>query len=334
MQTIKELKTTIEHVIEDINQVFIVAHTKVDFDAVASSVAMSLIIKKLEKPVYIILEEDSTTIEPGSKKMIDEISNCVSIIDMNKFKRLKSEKDLLIVVDTNKDYKVCCKDFLNDFKNILVIDHHHEDEHTIKTDYIFNKPDGVSSASEVLTDLLCMFKVKYSPTVANFLLAGIYVDTKTLTKKNTFKSTINAVSKLLSRGGDISKANAYFIEDFNSDNKVNNLVSRATFMGYRVGVSLAEETERYRSEELSKAADSLLRYDADATFATGYIDDNIVSIKARSNGRIDVGSIMSELGGGGNTYSAATELPDENINAAEEKLMKILKPKFYKEETN
>lgn len=332
MQTIKDLKTTIEHVTEESNQVFIVAHSKADFDAIASCVGMSLIIKKLEKPVYIIIEEDPTIIEPGVKKMIEEINSSVSIIDMNKYKRMKSDNDLLIAVDVNKDYKVCCKDYLNDFKNIIIIDHHHEDDHTISSKYKYIKPNAVSSASEILTDLLCLFKVKYNPLIANFLLAGIYVDTNRLTKNNSYKSTISAVSKLLARGGEIPKALTYFIEDFNSDNKVNSLVSKAQFMNYRIGMSVADENERFRSEELSKAADSLLRYDADATFATGYIDDNVIAIKARSNGKIDVGNIMKELGGGGNAYSAATEVVEESLLDTSEKLMKILKPSFYKEE--
>lgn len=331
MQTIKELKNTIEHLTEESNQVFITTHIKADFDAIASSVAMSFIIKKLEKPVYFIIEEDSTTIEPGVKKMLDEISKNISIIDMNRYKKLKSDNDLLIVVDVNKDYKICCKEELDDFKNIIIIDHHYEDDHTIKTEYKYNKPDKVSSASEILTELISFFKVKIPPLVSNFLLAGIYVDTNTLTKNNTYKSTINAVSLLLSKGGEIAFAKKYFIEDFKSDNKVNALVSKAQFMNYSIGISVADENERYRSEELSKTADALLRYDPDATFAAGYIDDNVVSIKARSNGRIDVSEIMKQLGGGGNTFSAATELPDENIVNSTNNLMKILKPSFYKE---
>ena len=334
MQTIKDLKATIEHLTAESNQVFIVAHNKADFDAIASSVAMSLIIKILEKPVYIILEEDNQTIEPGVKKMIDEISDTVAIIDMNKYNRIKSDNDLLICLDVNKSYKVCCKDNLKEFKNILIIDHHHEDENTITTEYKYIKPDKVSSASEVLTDLLCIYKLKYNPAVANLLLAGIYVDTNRLTKKNSSMSTIAAVSKLLARGGDIQQALKYFVEDFNSDNKVNSLVGKAQFMNYRIGISVADETERYRTEELSKVADTLLRYDADATFAAGYIDDEVVAIKARSNGTIDVGNVMRELGGGGNTYSAATEVINENIIETTNKLVIILKPSFYKDEKN
>ena len=43
---------------------------------------------------------------------------------------------------------------------------------------------------------------------------------------------------------------------------------------------------------------------------------------------------MRELGGGGNTYSAATEVINENIIETTNKLVKILKPSFYKDEKN
>lgn len=330
MQSIKELKIVLEREIVLSNQVFIVPHKNADFDALASAIGISLIVKKLNKPVYIILEEDPTKIEPGVKKMVEDINNSVSIINLDTYKNLKSNNDLLITVDTNKDYLVCCNEYLDDFKTKILIDHHKEDEKTIKTEnkYIF---PNVSSAAEIITELLCSFKIKYSPLIANFLLAGIYLDTNKYTK-NTTSKTMNCVSKLLDKGADIIKVNEFFVSDFYSDRKVQDLVSKANFITYSIALCIADDNIEYTKEELAKVADYLLRYKVDAAFAMGKIDEEIISISARSKGKLDVSKIMQMFDGGGNTYSGATKIQDSKINDLALKLEKVIRPPFYNEE--
>ena len=87
---------------------------------------------------------------------------------------------------------------------------------------------------------------------------------------------------------------------------------------------------------MAKAADELLKFDADASFAIGRIDKGTISISARSNNNIDVGLLMRELDGGGNARSAATKIENSNIIDVEKSLIKVLRPKYYisKEETN
>ncbi len=82
-------------------------------------------------------------------------------------------------------------------------------------------------------------------------------------------------------------------------------------------------------EELAKAADYLLRYKVDASFAVGYTDDDVISISARSKGDINVGEIMGELEGGGNTFSAATRLQGRDLDDTVKSLKKIYKPSFH-----
>jgi c-di-AMP phosphodiesterase-like protein len=62
----------------------------------------------------------------------------------------------------------------------------------------------------------------------------------------------------------------------------------------------------------------------DATFAIGYVKEGLVSISARSKSDINVGNIMSELGGGGNGISAACKIETDDILAVEEQLKEIV----------
>lgn len=335
MQTLKEFKQKIDKLIQSSEQLFIVPHLGADFDAIASSIAMCLIAKKYNKPAYIILNEEPFKIEPGVKRIIDEVKNneelknYINFINLDKYHQLSSDNDALITLDVNKDYLVCCKDALSNFKDIIIIDHHNEDEHTINTQHKYIDITS-SSASEIIVDLLTMYQIKYDKSIANYLLTGIYLDSNKLTK-NISPKTMKIVSKLLEKGASIERVTEFFEEDFVSDRKVQELISKANFFTYTIASCLADPNITYTKEELAKVADYLLKYKVDAAFAIGNIDETVIAISARSKGKIDVSLIMKELQGGGNTHSAATRIENEELSEVSKKLERVIKPSFYKE---
>lgn len=327
MKNLREFKEMLEQKIKNSDQVFIVPHVGADLDAIASCIAMNYIVKKYNKPVYILLDEDPVKIEPGVKMIIDEARKNILIVSLEKYKRMSSGNDLLITCDVNKSYLVCCKDELANFNDKVIIDHHNEDANTIATDVKLIQPEK-SSTSEILSELLCLFQIKVDSFLANYLLAGIYLDTNKFTK-NAGPNTMRIVARLASKGADIARVNKYFEEDFHSDRRVQDLISKSEFYSYTVALCVGDPNEKYLKEELAKAADYLLRYKVDASFAVGYTDDDVISISARSKGDINVGEIMSELEGGGNTFSAATRLQGRELDDTVKSLKKIYKPSFH-----
>ena len=236
--------------------------------------------------------------------------------------------DLIILTDVNKNYLISLKDEVtNNANNVVVIDHHDSDKNTVDAS-LYHIDSLASSTSEILTNLLGLYKIKYSKEVANYLLSGIYLDTNKLTK-NVSPNVMKIVAKLLENGADMNVVTDWFAEDFNSDRRVQELVSRAQIITYSIATILAEEGNEYTREELAKAADYLLKYKVDASYAIGEIGDNIISISARSKERVNVGKVMQELGGGGNQYSAATKIEDSNIEEVGKQLLKTIKPPFY-----
>lgn len=336
METIKEFKNTLERVIKESEQVFIVPHIKADFDAIASCVGMYLIVKKLGKPPYIILDEPLSEMEPGVKKIIEELKiNCsdkdvFSIINTDGYNKIKGKNDVLITVDLNKAYLTGCQSYLDEFKKIMVIDHHKEDEKTIDTEYRYIDVN-VSSVSEMIAELLCCFNIKYDKRIADYLLAGIYLDTDSL-KRNVTAKTYKMISKLFEKGADIGRVNDLFVYDFVSDRKIQELIGRTEFSTYTFAIALADEGVIYTREELAKAADYLSKYATDAAFSVGHITEDEISISARSaKGLIDVGEVMQELGGGGSPFSAATKITGQTINETGKALTRVLKPRIYRE---
>lgn len=328
MKDLQGFKIELENCIKNSDQVFIAPHIGADLDAISSCIAMSYIVRKLGKSAHIVLNEDPLKIEPGVKMIIEECSKNISLINLDKYSKICSNNDLLIACDVNKTNLVCFNNSqLDNFKNIMLIDHHEEDNMTIKTDnklILTNK----SSCSEIMTELLKLFQIKLDSFLANYLLAGIYLDTNKFTK-NAGCSTMRIVANLTAKGADLTKVNRYFEEDFYSDRRVQGLVDRCDFYSYTIALCVGDKNIKYQKEELAKVADYLLKYrTVDASFAVGYTDDDVISISARSKGDINVGEIMSSLEGGGHTSSAATRLVGADLDETVKKLKKIYKPKF------
>lgn len=182
MNNLVEFKNKLEKKIKDNKQIFIIPHLGVDLDAIAASIAMHYIAKKYGKEAHIIIDEDSIKIEPGVKMIIEEVKNHISIINMSKYKVMSSDKDLLVTCDVNKINLVACRNDLDKFNDIVLIDHHNEDTNTIKADTKLILPEK-SSTSEIMAELLKQFQLKMDSFLANYLLAGIYLDTNNVNFK-------------------------------------------------------------------------------------------------------------------------------------------------------
>ena len=324
---IKNLKVNFEAKVLQADKVIIVPHNNVDFDAIGSAIGLAYIVKKLKKEPFILINDSNDSLEHGIRIVIDEAKKEYSIFNKEKYLEVKSDDDLIVLTDVNKKGRISIGDEVNNRENTIIIDHHNGDHTTLDSDNVFIDSD-ISSTSEIVTKLICLSKVKCPVNVANYLLAGIYLDTNRLSK-NVTAETMKAVAKLMEYGADLNRVNDLFLEDFNSDRRVQDLVSRVEIVTYTIATILADENMIYSREELAKAADYLLKFVADASFCVGKIDENVVSISARSREKINVGEVMEQLDGGGNQYSAATKLQDVSIQEAGKRLLKVIEPSCY-----
>ena len=327
---IKNLKVYLDSLdsMKNIENVIIVPHKNVDFDAIASAIGFSLIASKMKKNPYIVVDDNPCSIDHGVQVIMDEAKKTYPIINRDKYLQMKKDNDLIVLVDVNKKYLISLKDDIDDNSRVMIIDHHDSDENTVcaDCDYI---DTSMSSASEIVMKLLSIYRIKPNACVANYLLAGIYLDTNKFTK-NVTPDTMSIVTKLLECGASMNRVTDLFTEDFNSDRRVQELVSKAKITNYSVATIVANQEDEYTREELAKASDYLLKFGVDAAFAVGNIGDGTVAISARSKERVNVGEIMHELEGGGNPFSAATKLINTTTEEAGKRLVKTITPSFYK----
>ena len=326
MGSVKDLRVNLESKILSCKKVVIVPHNRIDFDAFASAIGISLIADKLKKHSVIVMDDPAYNIDSSIKNVIDGARNKYHIINKEKYLSEKNNDDLIILTDTNKSNLICLEEEIKkiDSNNIVVIDHHDKGEKTVKTNNIYIDCKS-SSASEIIVKLLNSFKIKLTPEAANYLLAGIHLDTNRLTK-NTTSDTFKIIAKLMENGANNAMIDEWFKKDFESDKKVSELFSKANIYKYSFAIVLAEETCIYTQEELAKVSDKLLKYGVDAAFAIGKVEENLISISARAKERVNVGKVMDALGGGGNKHSAATKITNESIEEVGKKLVKLIKP--------
>ena len=324
---INDLKVYMTDRIIKASKVIVIPHNKPDFDAIGSAAGITLIAKKFKKESRIIVNDNIDTINNGARVIIEGLDNSKDlVINNDTYRIIKDKNDLFVLTDVNTHELISISDLLIP-KNTIVIDHHDLSKDCVECDYRYIDTKA-SSASEIITKLLCNFKIKIPSDIATYLLAGIHLDTARLSK-NTSSETFKIISKLLDSKADVNRVSEFFVEDFYSDRKVQNLVNRLDVSHYTIGTIIADENELVESVELAKAADYSLRYGLDAVFALGRIDDDTISISSRSHGKVNVGEVMKEFDGGGHQYSGAAKIKDASIEEVGAKLKKLLKNPYY-----
>ncbi|MBQ6285724.1 MAG: DHH family phosphoesterase [Bacilli bacterium] len=330
MQSSRDIKDCLDKLLENNDVAFIVPHNRPDMDALGAAIGMSLICEKKGKKSYIVINDQIEKLESVTRKVIMDISSRFNIINASEAESMMTDRSLMIAVDCNKKYLVSVSPFMDKFHDTFILDHHNIDENTIQSANTFID-EKMSSTCEEISRLLFMYGIKLSADDANYILAGIILDTNKLNKPNINGETLSVITKLVNKGASLYYVNNMFIEDFEHDRAIQKLVDNTGFINYGFAIACdKDESNRvYEIEDIAKAADYLLKYQVNATFAIAYIDENTISISARSKGIIDVSKIMKLFGGGGNEHSAAARVKDSSIEEVKNKLCQILIPTTY-----
>ena len=321
----ERLKNIIDERVRIANQVFILPHVHVDADALASSICMSLIVNKLHKKDYILLNLHN--IEFSSNDSIlyikRKFQDKVLFITKDDYDKLKSDKDQVIIVDFNKEHLMPYHNLDFSRRNVVVIDHHLYGQDIIPTQYKYINPTE-SSTCEIMLDLLNMYKIEISHDLASILLSGIYLDSFENPKRVNVK-TYATIAELLIKGAKFEEVKKWFKPNRESEDKIDYLVSGKRLVDNRVSISTGKDNIIYTKAELAKAATRLLNITRDASFVFGFIDKDELQVSARSKGGINVAHIMEQMGGGGTKTCAASTISTNNMEENVKKLVKIIK---------
>lgn len=323
---IQEAYRKIKRLIKHSKTIFIVGHKDLDLDAIGSALGIYHIAKKYHKDSYIIIDDE--THELGVEKIINEQDHNI-FIKSDQVEDLKSNSNLLVVVDTNKAYLLQSEVLIEKFDdNILVLDHHQVTEKSIKIG-IQIIDESNSSTCQMVAELIYNFDIKVSPEVATVILSGIVLDTNNFVLK-TNSYTYLAAYFLTTLGADPKKVQYYLKQDINDYIIRQTPITNVEVIKGKYAITMGSKDIIYRREELAKIADTLLQFNGiEASFVLGKTASNIIGLSARSEGNINAGKIAEELGGGGDQHEAASQIEADNLEEQKEKLITII----HKEES-
>ena len=324
-------KKCLDELLSQNDSVFIAGHVEPDMDAVGAALGMALICKKNKKKnVYIVIDDNVEKIEATARTALKSLKGEFNIIKASQIKDYVTKKSLLIGVDVNGMSRIGAKGHLDKFNDFMIIDHHSKSYDAIETEHTFIDDKLISSACEEVSRLLLAYKVKLEPTYANYIVAGIYLDSKNTTR-NTTTFTHRVITDLCERGADTNTAAGLFIEDYEKNRTWNGIIDNAKFQAYKfVFVYDKEGSGNYfKAEDLAKAAEYSLSFGVMASFAIGYSDEETIRVCARCFPPLNVDKIMKAAFGlknGGKEFAAVADVKGMTIQEVIDKISAILMP--------
>jgi tRNA nucleotidyltransferase (CCA-adding enzyme) len=302
----------------------ITSHINADFDGVASMLAAQK------------LYPDSVIIFPGTqeKNLKDFFISTMSYlfnmaepsnIDYSSVKRL-------VLVDTKQKNRLIGVNELLTKKgvDIHIYDHHPPFEDDIKGSVEFINDFGATVT--ILTQLIRKRKINLTSEEATILALGIYEDTGLFTYASTKQEDFNEAAYLLSCGANLDIIANLVVKEIRTDqvtwlNELLNQMVVHNINGINVHISTISSPDYIT--DLASIVQKIVRMENLDIFFTIVLMDNKVNIIARNRlPEIDVGKILSELGGGGHLYAASARLHNKTLAQVEQQLLSLLEKHF------
>ena len=286
----------IYEVIKKYNKIVIARHVGPDPDAMSSTMALkdSILLTFPSKQVYVVGSGSQRFTYFGKLDKLDDFTN-----------------SLLIVLDT-PDIRRIDGVNLNDFEYIIKIDHHPFVEEYANIEYI---DDEVSSAAELVLDLINDTSLKMNKSIAEKIYLGIVSDTNRFMFNNSTSKTFDNISKLIKKYKlDINKLyEPLYLRPFNE----------VKFEGY-IGLNLSISKNGVAYIKLPNSL--LLEFSVDAAspgnminnfnyieevlvwvFFTEDVKNENIRVSARSRGPI-INEVLSKYNGGGHKYASGARI--------------------------
>ena len=309
------MSRSIRDTMEAADEIFIMGHTREDYDALGAAVGVALMAKRLDKPVHIVLSNWLDSVEKilDMLKKEDDYKNL--FVSANDVSLSTALDPVLVVVDTFIPKIVAAPMLLERIKKIIVIDHHRRSENTIKNPAISYLEPGSSSTCEMVTELLMYFdeKMRIGKTAATAIYSGIVVDTKNFAIQ-TGARTFEAAAYLRRSGADPVAVNHLFKSDFETTLSLAKTQARSKYYEGGLVVSYIDKIIPNVQVIAGQSADALLRVEGvRMTIILFQMKQDTVGISARSTGDLNVQVIMEKFGGGGHQNVAGTQVKDVPI---------------------
>ena len=309
------------------NLTIITTHVNADFDALASMLAA----QKLYPGSLIVF--------PGSQeKNIRNffIKSMVYLFNMADIKDIDiSNVKRLVLVDTKQPGRIGRLSSLLKISDleIHIYDHHPDMANDIKGHYEVIRPTGATVS--ILTGILRERGIRISSDEATIMCLGIYEDTGSFNFPSTTEEDFIAAAYLLSKGANLNIISNLIAREINSEQVglLNDMIQASSFYninGIEVVVTIIS-TENYVPDFAFLVQKMIKMENLNAIFAIARMEEKIYVVARSRIDEVDVGAVVTSLGGGGHTFAAAATIKNMTPAQTEHKLLeslyKTVKPK-------
>lgn len=301
----------------------IATHVQADFDGFAAMVGLL----KLHPDAVLVFPG---SMEAGLRHFLKESGLQLPIVPVKDVQDVRH----LILVDASREERFgIIAQFLHQSPRPYteVYDHHPEDQCTIPADRLQRKELGATTTLvvfELMEKETDGNALSLSSFEASVMLAGIYEDTANFLSAGTTPEDFQAAMYLIGKGAEINLVNRLLTHRLRPEEAsfFNELVARCEtykLEGHSVLISAFVWPEFI--PEAAYLVHRLMDLEPIDTFFAIISMDNRVHVIARSNvPDVDVGSLLSQLGGGGHRMAASAVLKDVTLIEGKEKLLSLL----------
>ena len=302
----------------------ITTHVNADFDALASLLAA----QKLYPEALVIF--------PGSQERNLRnfyIESMVYMFNMGDIRQIDLAKvKRLVLVDTRQPSRIGALANVIHNKDIEVhiYDHHPpmENDFSGHTEIIEN----TGATTTILAGLIKERGVEITPDEATVMCLGIYEDTGSFTFSSTTEKDFMAAAFLLSKGANLNIVSDLIAREISPEQIgiLNDIIQSAVHLDIN-GVEVVMTTiisESYINEFAYVVHKMVQMDNLNAVFALAGMGNKIYIVARSRIPEVDVGEILSPLGGGGHAYAASASIKNSTIAQTEQHLLDLLYKKI------
>lgn len=309
------------------DKIFIMGHKLPDADAVGAALGIYRLARTFDKKTYIVMDKDCAAIRPIVEGMInDSGAEDFPFITNEQALSLRDASSMLIIVDVNLPAMTECPELIKQIETIVVLDHHRQNNDTIKKAVVSYVEPYASSSCEMVAEILQYIpdKPKLRPIEADALYSGILVDTDNFVVKAGVR-TFEAAAYLRRAGADVTRVRKMFREDMENCKIRADIINRAELFYDEFAISTFDGRNVDGATVIgAKAANALL--DVQGIRGRFVITEisSCIYVSARSIDDLNVQIIMEKFGGGGHLTVAAAQLKDKTMDEVVNDLKNLL----------
>ncbi len=302
----------------------ITTHVNADFDALASMLAAQK------------LYPDALVVFPGSQEknlknfFINSMAYLFNMADIGNIDFTQVKR--LVLVDTRQPNRIGRLSKLLKRKDIEIhiYDHHPATDSDIKGDIEVHRLTGANVT--LLIAIMAERGIEISADEATILCLGLYEDTGSFTFPSTTENDFKAAAFLLSKGANLNVVSDLIARELSPEqvSLLNDLIqsaSRYNVNGIEVVVT-SVTTEKYMPDFAFLVQKMVKMENLDALFAIGRMEDKIYVVARSRINAVDVGTILTPMGGGGHAYAASASIKGKTLAQVENNLVELLYAKI------